>query len=80
MSDTDLYSNDYENNVPGMREFRHSERREASLADMEIPPEEILMVSGIGQAAKPRISAVQFFPRTSRAGAARGHRGQAGKS
>jgi 2-oxoglutarate ferredoxin oxidoreductase subunit beta len=63
MSDTDLYSNDYENKwCPGCGNFGILNAVKASLADMEIPPEEILMVSGIGQAAKtPHFLRCNFF-------------------
>ncbi|MDT8380299.1 MAG: 2-oxoacid:ferredoxin oxidoreductase subunit beta [Desulfotignum sp.] len=53
MSDTEQYSNDYENKwCPGCGNFGILSAIKKSLADMRIPPEEILMISGIGQAAK----------------------------
>ncbi len=63
MNDTDLYSNDYENKwCPGCGNFGILNAVKDALADMEIPPEEILMVSGIGQAAKtPHFLRCNFF-------------------
>ena len=64
MSDTaDQYSNDYENKwCPGCGNFGILNAVKESLADMEIAPEKILMVSGIGQAAKtPHFLRCNFF-------------------
>jgi 2-oxoglutarate ferredoxin oxidoreductase subunit beta len=63
MSDKDQYSNDYENKwCPGCGNFGILNAVKASLADMEIAPEKILMVSGIGQAAKtPHFLRCNFF-------------------
>jgi len=63
MKDTDEYSNDYENKwCPGCGNFGILNAVKESLADMEIAPEKILMVSGIGQAAKtPHFLRCNFF-------------------
>lgn len=63
MNDTEQYSNDYENKwCPGCGNFGILTAIKKSLADMRIPPEEILMVSGIGQAAKtPHFLKCNYF-------------------
>jgi pyruvate/2-oxoacid:ferredoxin oxidoreductase beta subunit len=63
MSDTDQYSNDYENKwCPGCGNFGILNAIKESLADMQIPPEKLLMISGIGQAAKtPHFLRCNFF-------------------
>jgi 2-oxoglutarate/2-oxoacid ferredoxin oxidoreductase subunit beta len=63
MSDTTQYNNDYENKwCPGCGNFGILNAIKKSLADMQILPEKILMVSGIGQAAKtPHFLHCNFF-------------------
>jgi 2-oxoglutarate/2-oxoacid ferredoxin oxidoreductase subunit beta len=63
MSDTESYDNDYENKwCPGCGNFGILNAIKKSLADMQMPPEKILMVSGIGQAAKtPHFLQCNFF-------------------
>jgi 2-oxoglutarate ferredoxin oxidoreductase subunit beta len=63
MSDTTQYDNDYENKwCPGCGNFGILNAVKKSLADREIAPEKILLVSGIGQAAKtPHFLRCNFF-------------------
>jgi 2-oxoglutarate ferredoxin oxidoreductase subunit beta len=63
MKDTTQYNNDYENKwCPGCGNFGILNAIKKSLADTQIPPEKILMVSGIGQAAKtPHFLHCNFF-------------------
>jgi 2-oxoglutarate/2-oxoacid ferredoxin oxidoreductase subunit beta len=63
MSDTTQYNNDYENKwCPGCGNFGILNAIKKSLSDMQILPEKILMVSGIGQAAKtPHFLQCNFF-------------------
>ena len=63
MSDTTQYNNDYENKwCPRCGNFGILNAIKKSLADMQILPEKILMVSGIGQAAKtPHFLHCNFF-------------------
>lgn len=63
MSDTEQYDNEYENKwCPGCGNFGILNAIKKSLGDMQMPPEKVLMVSGIGQAAKtPHFLQCNFF-------------------
>ncbi len=63
MTDTKQYNNEFENKwCPGCGNFGILNAIKKTLSDKEIPPEKILMVSGIGQAAKtPHFLRCNFF-------------------
>jgi 2-oxoglutarate/2-oxoacid ferredoxin oxidoreductase subunit beta len=63
MIDTKHYNNDFENKwCPGCGNFGILNAIKQSLSGMNMPPEKILMVSGIGQAAKtPHFLKCNFF-------------------
>lgn len=53
MVSTDVYHSDFPNHwCPGCGNFGILDAMKSALADLDLPPEEILLVSGIGQAAK----------------------------
>lgn len=53
MLDTNIYKNDYYNSwCPGCGNFGILEAMKDAFAKLELPPEKLLLISGIGQAAK----------------------------
>ncbi len=63
MADVTDYQCDFENKwCPGCGNFSILEAMKAALAEMELPPEKVLLVSGIGQAGKtPHFLRCNFF-------------------
>ncbi len=63
MVDTKDYQCDFENKwCPGCGNFGILEAMKQALADLDLPPEKVLIVSGIGQAAKtPHFLRCNFF-------------------
>lgn len=63
MTDLNAYHNDFENKwCPGCGNFGILNAVKKALAEQEIPPENVLLVSGIGQAAKtPHFINCNFF-------------------
>ena len=75
MVSTNDYHSDYPNHwCPGCGNFGILDAMKSALAGLDLPPEKILIVSGIGQAAKtPPFSGMQLLSFSSRAGAAHRH-------
>ncbi len=63
MVDLSLYNNDFENKwCPGCGNFGILNAVKSALAQLSLPPEEVLLISGIGQAAKtPHFLNCNFF-------------------
>ncbi len=63
MSDLSIYHNDFENKwCPGCGNFGILNAVKSALAQLSLPPEQVLLISGIGQAAKtPHFLNCNFF-------------------